>query len=1192
MISYGPLVGVPSAPALHQEESAFLRLVLAGLGSRETSERCSLLSSRKHGGLQLASVVEAMVSAVATDVILLLNGCSLASLVARDSVREGMEVDPDAADKFVGLIPNAMRFLAGYGLYVNVSTDRTVSRMLDAKAGGTSGPSGHPMVGTFVASSYDRSVGFCRIGRLANTLRRALANVRALGAAKETWSQPQTWVGALQGLSAVSAAECSNLARKALAAESSDWAVERQLLASSDAACPQACAEENWSLAAWESPWTHHHDHRSRWLDSVRSVNAQGQDFAVFGDGGFTKGAGATFAAQVRTFGERERYFEEGSPTGDEMARRLPARYGHEDSSIHMAELASLLVALRWRRCGQWNLYVGDRKAVFDSVARLIASSPNCLSKSSNINLETRLQAIFQELKQGWGATPSSPSWRLNQEHFHSVWNDQRKRAADDDRLIWLSRIAVCSSGWVGVDVHSHQSGTAAPYPMVTAGNEAVDALCDTARSLPRPADVAMPSGGCFAFLSFDGRSITAKISCAVRSLLREQALRAWAKRAVQGKIARTAHKLFAPCLDAKMYCRCVIPQRIEALLLPGDDPAALDLSKVFFRIMRGIGGAWTELTHARHDVLVLAGQWGEETGAASLRTCPLCTGGPGTPRHVIMTCTCVSEVRDQVRDVIEAELCRHVERSVLLAAADEWWESMEERGMGSSSRAAVSNADKRRWPVLARWRWLVSMPSREALFSRDVGGHSSEDVRAECEVDLAYRGVIPRALGYVLRETSDTMDPESSSEEDFATANEADAAMREASRARSRWSRAGAGKEVAVALVLGLRKIRASYVRQIEAWCELRRLACATPSGPEAEEGEEEEDEDPAAPPAPAVSRTVELENRISAWAATANGCHSIAQLRWLIPDHSTAVARIRAELAFPTGAGEKQIRAAIERLGIPVRQGDVVSWGADLPSWEEVKARWCCQCECPAVPQQHGLAVCGGCGGVMFPSHGQEPMPGICRWCSQPCMEVCSSCYRGVHLRGQCKWNHGASPLYVTFSQEGKAVCPDCLWDWVCMCDVQPSSTNPDTMSPGVNEHMHELAGNCLPGAGSTNVEPGTSRPSFGRGRARRWVLAYLASRAWTRKRSVVAAFLSAMRSRSGNPSPARVEGVLSGLIQSGHLLEDGSGVHSAVRVSAPSDLAAPHRAVHVRRSRRRRRASRVDEPDESPPRQRRRL
>ena len=49
-LGYAPLVGIPSAPLLHQEDDAFQRLLLCAMRTRWSVERMGLFSSRKEGG--------------------------------------------------------------------------------------------------------------------------------------------------------------------------------------------------------------------------------------------------------------------------------------------------------------------------------------------------------------------------------------------------------------------------------------------------------------------------------------------------------------------------------------------------------------------------------------------------------------------------------------------------------------------------------------------------------------------------------------------------------------------------------------------------------------------------------------------------------------------------------------------------------------------------------------------------------------------------------------------------------------------------------------------------------------------------------------------------------------------------------------------------------------------------------------
>ena len=66
-----------------------------------------------------------------------------------------MFVDPDKIANNFGLVPKAISFLAGYGTYICVSTDRFVGRMLDIHAKQRK-VSGHPLIGLFNVNVYKR----------------------------------------------------------------------------------------------------------------------------------------------------------------------------------------------------------------------------------------------------------------------------------------------------------------------------------------------------------------------------------------------------------------------------------------------------------------------------------------------------------------------------------------------------------------------------------------------------------------------------------------------------------------------------------------------------------------------------------------------------------------------------------------------------------------------------------------------------------------------------------------------------------------------------------------------------------------------------------------------------------------------------------------------------------------------------
>ena len=162
VLGYAPLLGIPSPADLHREDAALHRLLHAGLGVRNTSERVSLSAPRSAGGLGIPLLSEMLVAAVASDLLLLLNGTSQAADLARDSLRAALDSPPAELPRHCGLVATALHFLAGYGLYLNVSTDRFISRLLDNRNPAPPQPL-HP-------SRFEAAARSARCGTIANSV--------------------------------------------------------------------------------------------------------------------------------------------------------------------------------------------------------------------------------------------------------------------------------------------------------------------------------------------------------------------------------------------------------------------------------------------------------------------------------------------------------------------------------------------------------------------------------------------------------------------------------------------------------------------------------------------------------------------------------------------------------------------------------------------------------------------------------------------------------------------------------------------------------------------------------------------------------------------------------------------------------------------------------------------------------------
>ena len=161
------------------------------------------------------SIFEGLVSAVSSDLLVLLNGTSQSSQVARDSLRHAMWVPADDAESTSGIVVRALRFLAGYGLYLTVGPDRVVDRIIDqlailAKATPQS------VASSVDPDAYHRSGWFCRVGLLANSVRRAVRALSSGNTPAHAWSLPQTWAAHLGPGPGFSPELCARAARAAL----------------------------------------------------------------------------------------------------------------------------------------------------------------------------------------------------------------------------------------------------------------------------------------------------------------------------------------------------------------------------------------------------------------------------------------------------------------------------------------------------------------------------------------------------------------------------------------------------------------------------------------------------------------------------------------------------------------------------------------------------------------------------------------------------------------------------------------------------------------------------------------------------------------------------------------------------------------------------------------------------------------
>ena len=164
--------------------------------------------------------------------------------------------------------------MAGYGLYLSLSTDRFICRMLDNLAP----PNPHPLHGPYLPSRFQAAARYARCSVTANAVRAAWRQAVAQGIPLAAGEKP------LSGAISCQNTACAAGARKTLEQSNSDWLVECSIFHITAHPVPA----EEWSNQAWDDPWNSGCDSRSLRLLSPELPGAAHQsheDQALYGDG-------------------------------------------------------------------------------------------------------------------------------------------------------------------------------------------------------------------------------------------------------------------------------------------------------------------------------------------------------------------------------------------------------------------------------------------------------------------------------------------------------------------------------------------------------------------------------------------------------------------------------------------------------------------------------------------------------------------------------------------------------------------------------------------------------------------------------------------------------------------------------------------------------------------------------------------
>ena len=525
----------------------------------------------------------------------------------------------------------------------------------------------------------------------------------------------------------------------------------------------------------------------------------------------------SSFCAQARGLGSEVGHWDSNPYVTSRIAARLPQQFGSGASSVHVAELVSLLVGLRWCHPDSWNLLVYDRSSLFNVLSACVTRPLRGLLLLACSPIVVRLKRVLRRLERSWTGSATVPSWRLHQARHPSHWN---RSLPVDGKMRRMSSISFNTFGLVGVDIKSHQVNSEIPFASLVAGNEAQDSGCADVIHQPAPVNLCFPTGGMFCFLSYKGSMVVDPRRVVIRNARRAQAQAQWSQRQVQGKVASFPQQVFGACLNAAWYTACVPLPTWRCWCLP-TGAAAVDLSRVLYRSVRAIGGGWTEQLHVDPALASLAEQWRVQCGLSSIRSCPLCQTGPGTPRHVVMVYPSMRPLVDMLRDCLEQEFARLVPASVLLERAGTWRTTLESQGRPLGRSDPV---DARRWPILTAWRFLVPMPDREPVLSADVNGSSKAAVAAETASDLGYRAILPFALGQAVCRLAASTTTNSFEGERFAVVHNPGDVQQEAVQETARKNQMAPAITVTTLLLLGLLRVRIEYAKRTSFW-----RACAS---------------------------------------------------------------------------------------------------------------------------------------------------------------------------------------------------------------------------------------------------------------------------------------------------------------------------------------------------------------------------
>ena len=285
--------------------------------------------------------------------------------------------------------------------------------------------------------------------------------------------------------------------------------------------------------------------------------------------------------------------------------------------------------------------------------------------------------------------------------------------------------------------------------------------------------------------------------------------------------------------------------------------------------------------------------------------------------------------------------------------------------------------------------------------------------------------------------------------------------------------------------LMLGLRLIRAEYLKRIGAWSKAYQAS-------------------PSLQPQPQIALEGDVVARLDLfddWLSSEAGKHCLRELRWLIPDQRTILARVRN--SYRGRLTHETLLRRVAEAGVPMRVNGRIEWELDGLSWPHARAALGSICRCARTAPVPLVSCCFTCGGVQLAGDPTTDPVQPCPWCRRVNGARCRACSCALHFRGGCTWNHGAHADYRMLPDEAIQLCPDCHWLWIKASSKIPR--RPAASTPAdINAHMETLVTSCVPAAGL--YSPAAASPQ--RQRLRRFLQRWLRGN-WQPLQEAVLAF-----------------------------------------------------------------------------------